>query len=91
MEKAVKYGPVGKQVVILDRGFVYVGDVTLSDGWVTIENASNVRRWGTNRGLGELASKGPQANTQLDPTPTIRAPVKSLIGMIECEAAQWKP
>lgn len=82
--------PKGKQIVILDRGFVYVGDVAFDGDWIVISNAANVRRWGTKRGLGELATNGPTSNTQLDLTPTIRAPLRALIAAIECEPAKWK-
>ena len=82
--------PVGKQIVILDRGFVYVGDVSLDGDWIVIENASNVRIWGTTGGLGELASNGPLVNSRLDPTPTIHAPLRAVIGCIECDASKWK-
>lgn len=77
------------QIVILDRGFVYVGDVTIGDQWVTIRNACNVRRWGTSKGLGELAKSGPTANSVIDPAGLVRAPLRALIGMIECEASSW--
>ena len=89
MTKQVDNHVYGKQIVILDRGFVYVGDVEVSGDWLVITNASNVRRWGTKKGLGELASGGPTASTQLDPTPTLRAPLRAVIGMIQCEAAKW--
>ena len=77
------------QIVILDRGFVYVGDVTIDDQWITIRNARNVRRWGTSKGLGELAKSGPTANSVIDPAGLVRAPLRALIGMIECEASSW--
>jgi hypothetical protein len=73
-----------KQIVILDRGFVYVGDVTIAEGWVHIQNAQNVRCWGTTKGLGELAAKGPLKETVLDPSGTVRAPLHALIGLIAC-------
>jgi len=79
----------GRQIVVLDRGFVYVGDVTLAGDFVTIESAQNVRRWGTSKGLGELAAKGPQRNTVLDPAGTVRAPMRALITLIACDAAAW--
>jgi hypothetical protein len=78
-----------KQIVILDRGFVYVGDVKIDGDWVLIANAQNVRRWGTAKGLGELAAKGPQPSTVLDPTGTVRAPLRALIGLIQCTASSW--
>ena len=77
------------QIVILDRGFVYVGDVSISDGWVVISNAKNVRRWGTSKGLGELAKTGPLKDSVIDPAGLVRAPMRALIGLIECEASSW--
>jgi hypothetical protein len=82
--------PSGLQIAILDRGFVYVGDVTISGDWCVIENAQNVRRWGTKRGLGELAAGGPTETSVIEPAGTVRAPLRALIGLIACEAASWK-
>ena len=77
------------QIVILDRGFIYVGNVDISGDWVTITNARNIRRWGTTNGLGELAKSGPLKDSVLDPAGTVRAPIRSVVGMIECEASAW--
>jgi len=81
--------PAGKQIVILDRGFVYVGDVAINGDWLTLSNGANVRRWGTKKGLGELAANGPSATSQLDPCPTLRAPLRAVIGAIECNPEKW--
>ena len=78
-----------KQIVVLERGFVYVGDVSLDDTGLKIENAQNVRRWGTTRGLGELALEGAKANTKLDDAGTVRAPMSALIHLIDCNADKW--
>lgn len=77
------------QIVVLDRGFVYVGDVAVSGDWVTITNARTIRRWGTTKGLGELAKNGPLKDSILDPAGTVRAPMRALISLIECEASSW--
>lgn len=79
----------GLQIVILDRGFVFVGDVTADGEWVVVSNARNIRRWGTSKGLGELAAKGPLAETKIDHAGTVRAPMRALIGLLKCEAASW--
>ena len=79
----------GTQIVILDRGFVYVGDVSISGDFVTIAGAKNIRRWGTTKGLGELAKNGPLSKTQLDDSGTVRAPLRAVIGFVECEATAW--
>ena len=79
----------GLNIVILDRGFVYVGDVSLQGDWLLITNAKNIRRWGTSQGLGELAAKGPQSETKLDMGGTIKAPLRAVIGLLKCEASKW--
>jgi hypothetical protein len=80
----------GIQLVILDRGFVYVGDVKTNSEWCVIADAKNVRRWGTTQGLGELAAKGPLADTQLDETGMVRAPMSAVIALIACDKRKWK-
>lgn len=73
---------LGKQIVVLDRGFVYVGDVKLKGDYVYIEDGKNIRRWGTSKGLGELL-EGPLANTVTDPvTGTIMIPARAVIHFI---------
>jgi hypothetical protein len=79
----------GFAIVVLDRGFVYVGDVVIDTEWCVIKNAQNIRRWGTSKGLGELALGGPTANTVLDAVGTVRATRKALNHTIDTEAAKW--
>ncbi len=80
----------GLQIVVLDRGFVCVGDTAIEDGWLTIANAKYVRRWGTKNGLGELALNGPLENTKLDQGGTIKAPLSSVVHLLACEEEAWK-
>ena len=76
-----------KQIVIAQRGWVFVGDVSKTEVEVVIENAAVVRRWGTTRGLGQLAQTGPTAGTVLDPCPTVRLSATSIIAVMDC--APW--
>ena len=78
-----------KMIVVLDRGWVFVGDVASDDRAVEITNALNIRRWGTSKGIGQLASEGKQPNTELDPAGTVRAPMTSVVAMIECDPSKW--
>jgi hypothetical protein len=78
----------GKNIVILDRGFVYVGDVSTDMEWVYIANAKNIRVWGTTKGLGELID-GPLANTKLDDSGNIKASRKALIALIAVQESKW--
>ena len=81
--KTVNQEAVKTQIVVLDRGFVYVGKVTQDENNVTITDARNIRRWGTTKGLGELVG-GPTKDTVLDTVGTVVAPMKSVIHFILC-------
>ena len=79
----------GFKIVVLDRGWVFVGDVSASADALTISNASCIRRWGTHRGLGQLAADGPQPGTELDPSGTVRAPMRAVILTLDTEPSLW--
>ncbi len=79
-----EFGTVHK-IVVCQRGFVYAGDVSQDGEYLTIENAVNVRRWGTTRGLGELAEKGNQPETKADPSGTVRVHRLAVVSMIDCK------
>jgi hypothetical protein len=83
-ETTLKAQPSGQHIVVLDRGFVYVGKIALDDEWVHISNAKNIRAWGTKNGLGELRN-GPLAETKLDPCGVVLAPRRALISLIPCK------
>ena len=76
---------MGAQIVVLDRGYVYQGNVTRTGDMITISMAKNVRRWGTTKGLGQLAAAGPQLNTVLDDAGTVLAPMRAVIHFIACQ------
>lgn len=55
------------KIVILQRGWVMIGDFKKEGQDCKLKNAFVIRRWGTSHGLGELAKKGPLTDTVLDP------------------------
>lgn len=80
----------GIQIVVLTAAWVYVGEVFTDTQWVYIEKAQNIRKWGTTRGLGELAA-GPTESTVLDPAGLVKAPLNAVVHMVGCsEAWRWK-
>lgn len=83
VEDSSDFGSVHK-IVILQRGFVYAGDVSRAGDYLVIRNAVNVRRWGTNNGLGELAAKGNQSETTADAAGVVRVHQLSVVAMIDC-------
>ena len=51
----VEYAPIDSggrrfQIVVLHRGFVFVGDVERGETEIVIHSARNIRRWGTTTG-----------------------------------------
>lgn len=77
-------------IVIAERGWVYVG-ITRRDGdQVVMEDCRNIRRWGTTKGLGELAQNGPTNDTVLDHYGTVRVHVLAIAGgTIDCNDEVW--
>lgn len=76
--------PNGNTVItIADRGFVWVGKTTVSGDFATIENAKNIRIWGTTKGIGELRD-GPLTSTKTDECGTVTIPMRAVIGFIKC-------
>lgn len=78
-----------KQIVIAQRGWVFVGNVERSGDDVIITNANCIRRWGTTKGLGELAAGGPKSVTVLDPLGTVRLHALAVVASIDCEESKW--
>lgn len=79
-----------KQIVVLDRGWVVVGDVAVDGSNLKISNAGVVRKWGTSQGLGELAEKGPLANTVIEKCPLIITHELTAVMRINCIPEAWK-
>ena len=72
-----------RQIVIGERGWVWVGNVSREGGDYILNDAAVIRVWGTTKGLGELALKGKQSKTELDPCGTVRVPELAVIGRID--------
>ena len=79
----------GHAVVILDRGFVYVGNAVSDGEFLTISKARNIRYWGTSEGLAELINAGPTVKTKLDAAHDVIAPMRAVISIHPSEAKVW--
>lgn len=78
----------GLQIAILQRGWVYIGYVTQIGDDYTLKDGACIRRWGTSKGLGEIAKAGPTANTELEPVNEVKfheAGKILLMGVNECK------
>ncbi len=73
-------------IVVLQRGWVVIGHLSIEGDDVTITGASVIRRWGTTRGLGQIALEGIQPETVLDPCGTVRAHRLAVVMTIDVTA-----
>lgn len=59
-------------IAVMDRGWVFVGFATLLPNQeIRLDCAHCVHKWGTTKGLGEIAIGGPTSNTELFAAGTI--------------------
>jgi hypothetical protein len=79
----------GLKIVILQRGWVCVGQYIKHGDERRLENASVIRVWGTTKGIGELAASGPLKSTKLDPAGTVRFHHLAEVATIDCDASKW--
>ena len=74
---------IGQHICVLDRGFVYVGDVTDLGDRLVIKRSKNIRKWGTTRGLGELVN-GPLSATVMDDCGDVMVFKTTVLHLIAC-------
>jgi hypothetical protein len=87
------------RIFVITSGWVFIGRVEVgadgshvlnSGGEVTILGPACIRRWGTTRGLGQIAKNGPTQDTLLDPCPNLFVPRQQIILSIQCDEDSWK-
>ncbi len=81
---------LGKHIVVLQRGWVVLGDLTKKGEEYTLTNGFVIRRWGTKNGLGELALNGKQTNTELETIPETKFHELTVIMMIKVDESKWR-
>jgi hypothetical protein len=80
---------LGPQIVVLRHGYVYKGYAYIKDGFIYIDDAWNLRRWATTKGMQQMAIEGPQKGASIDgPTP-VYAPLHSLVLTIPVDESLW--
>lgn len=89
--KKGKAGPSKKQIVILQRGWVVVGEYSINKekDECTLTNAMVIRKWGTSDGLGQLAETGPLPDTKLETQADMYFHPLTVIARIDINEANW--
>ena len=77
------------RIVILQRGWVVVGRYSQKGTQCFIDGGSVIRRWGTSKGLGQLASEGPLTDTKLESTDNIQFHELVVVASISCDSDKW--
>jgi hypothetical protein len=95
MVEGVRYVPERKatgdiKIVVLQRGHVAVGRLAKTDDMCKLAGASIIRRWGTTKGLGEIAFDGPTKSTILDKCPDIEFHILTSILIMDCMEEPWE-
>lgn len=90
----VEYVPIESKgcikIVVLQRGWVMVGRFDRKESICKLHKASVIRVWGTKKGLGELAKKGPQDKTILDPcNGLVEFDWLTVVATISCNEEIW--
>ena len=86
---AVNIMPTKKQIFILQRGWIVVGDGAREGEDFLISNAAVIRVWGTSKGLGEIAEHGPTTNTKLDPCPPMMVHHLAIVARMNVNESKW--
>lgn len=83
------YGGSEVKIVILQRGWVFVGKFSKNGSACKLTSAKNIRTWGTTKGLGEIAENGPTDSTKLDNVNDVSFHELSVVAMIDCDKKAW--
>jgi len=78
-----------KVIVALQRGWNFIGDLYKDGDECVLKNAKNIRRWGTTKGLGELALSGATSDTVLDDAGTVRYHILTEVLRMDVDESKW--
>lgn len=78
------------KIVILQRGWVFVGYFSKEGSTCKLSDAYCIRTWGTTKGLGELSEDGPTSNTKLDKVNDVTFHELTSVAIIDCNDGVWK-
>lgn len=87
-ENAPEPSPI--KIVILQRGWCMIGRLSkATEHRIVLVDAQVIRRWGTTRGLGEIAADGPTSKTLLDPAGRVEIHPLTTVAVLDCAPDKW--
>ena len=78
------------KIVVLERGFVFIGQVTETSDSIKIDGARCIIYWGTTKHLGQLAKDGATKDTKLGEVCTVEVYKSQVICQIPADSSKWK-
>jgi hypothetical protein len=79
------------KIVILQRGWIMVGRFERNGSDCKLHNASVIRKWGTTKGLGEIANNGKLPETILDKCyGVVEFDYLTVVACISCREEVWE-
>lgn len=78
------------QIVVLPYGHVVIGQVSRTGDEVVISAARIIRRWGTSRGLAQLANDGPQIGMALEDPCDVEVHRLAIVMAYRCDPQKWR-
>lgn len=67
------------RIVVIQSRWVLAGNYSESNGQITLTDSSVIQRWGTTKGLGQLALQGPQKESVIHPCGTATVPTTAVL------------
>ena len=80
------------RIVVIQSGWVLAGEYSIAQGVVTLKNSTVIQKWGTTKGLGELALSGPTSESVIHPCGTAEIPASAVLYTLEVNpkiATKW--
>jgi hypothetical protein len=77
------------RIVVLQRGWVMIGRYSEDGDMCKLENAYVIRRWGTEKGLGQLALEGKQEDTTLDKAGVVDFHKLTIVATLKAKEELW--
>lgn len=68
-----------RRIVVIQSGWVLAGEFTQHPDHIELTFASVVQRWGTTKGIGQLALDGPTVSSVIHPIGKATVPLRSVL------------
>ena len=77
--KTKKAAPKGRAIIVADRGWIFAGDMSITDdGYLRLDNAIHVFKW-TSIGFAKMIQEWRSSNVDLRPVDPVELPLDAVL------------